>query len=68
MKITLKVGSEITLPFGDTSQLESSGPTILAVKKQASGLKLTALAPGAVTLTVTLGVDFTADLEVEVVA
>ena len=68
MRIALKVGSVVHLPFSGTFLLRSSNPAILKIDQADKGLTITAVAVGSTSLLLALGGDFTANLLVDVVA
>jgi hypothetical protein len=68
MYITIKVGSEITLPFGSVNQLTTANPGVLSVIKTGPNLTIRALSVGDVELVCELGTDFRATLTVKVVS
>lgn len=68
MRISLKVGSVLHLPFSGTFLVRSSNPAYLKIEQTPQGLTITAVAVGATSVLLALGGDFTANLLVDVVA
>lgn len=68
MSITMKVGSEITLPFGDSSDASSNNSAVAISAHGSGGIILRATQPGTALVTYQFFPDLSATLRVIVVA
>lgn len=52
MNVSLKIGSVVSIPFGNTSRLSSDKPAIVKVEGEGAGVKITAVSVGEAKLTI----------------
>lgn len=67
MRITAKVGSTISLPFGDTADISSNNSAVGIASSGNGGVILTAAQPGTAEVTVKFGLFFHVTVYVTVV-